>query len=51
MILNTNIASLNTQRNLQGTNNAMQKSLENYLRATGLTGRQMMPQVWLFRKP
>jgi flagellin len=28
MILNTNIASLNTQRNLQGTNNAMQKSLE-----------------------
>ncbi len=28
MILNTNIASLNTQRNLQTTNNAMQKSLE-----------------------
>jgi flagellin len=28
MILNTNIASLNTQRNLYATNNAMQKSLE-----------------------
>ncbi|ADY54948.1 flagellin domain protein [Syntrophobotulus glycolicus DSM 8271] len=28
MILNTNIASLNTQRNLFNTNNAMQKSLE-----------------------
>jgi len=28
MILNTNIASLNTQRNLFATNNAMQKSLE-----------------------
>lgn len=28
MILNTNIASLNTQRNLQTTNGAMQKSLE-----------------------
>lgn len=28
MILNTNIASLNTQRNLQASNTAMQKSLE-----------------------
>lgn len=28
MIINTNIASLNAQRNLMGTNNAMQKSLE-----------------------
>lgn len=28
MIINTNIASLNAQRNLYGTNNAMQKSLE-----------------------
>jgi flagellin len=28
MIVNTNIASLNAQRSLLGTNNAMQKSLE-----------------------
>ncbi|MHB1406380.1 MAG: flagellin N-terminal helical domain-containing protein, partial [Desulfitobacteriaceae bacterium] len=28
MIINTNIGSLNAQRNLMGTNNAMQKSLE-----------------------
>lgn len=28
MIINTNIASLNAQRNLSGTNNALQKSLE-----------------------